>query len=76
MYGSGQKRYIPLCMIWQKCNVNQMEGDDGNSMYSIMIIDDDESIGNMEQELLELEEYQVQRAFSGTEALLLLKQQI
>lgn len=43
-------------------------------MYSIMIIDDDESIGNMEQELLEREEYQVQRAFSGTEALLLLKQ--
>ena len=42
-------------------------------MYTIMIIDDDESIGNMEQELLEREGYQVQRAFSGTEALLLLK---
>ena len=39
-----------------------------------MVIDDDESIGNMEQELLEREGYQVQRAFSGTEALLLLKQ--
>ena len=38
-----------------------------------MVIDDDESIGNMEQELLEREGYQVQRAFSGTEALLLLK---
>ena len=43
-------------------------------MYTIMVIDDDESIGNMEQELLEREGYQVQRAFSGTEALLLLKQ--
>ena len=42
-------------------------------MYTIMVIDDDESIGNMEQELLEREGYQVQRAFSGTEALLLLK---
>ena len=39
-----------------------------------MVIDDDESIGNMEQELLEREGYQVQRVFSGTEALLLLKQ--
>lgn len=39
-------------------------------MYTIMVIDDDESIGNMEQELLEREGYQVQRAFSGTEALL------
>ena len=38
-----------------------------------MVIDDDESIGNMEQELLEREGYQVQRAFSGTEALLFLK---
>ena len=43
-------------------------------MYTIMVIDDDESIGNMEQEMLEREGYQVQRAFSGTEALLLLKQ--
>ena len=40
-------------------------------MYTIMVIDDDESIGNMEQELLEREGYQVQHAFSGTEALLL-----
>ena len=43
-------------------------------MYTIMVIDDDEAIGNMEQEVLEREGYQVQRAFSGTEALLLLKQ--
>ena len=43
-------------------------------MYTIMVIDDEVSIGNMEQELLEREGYQVQRAFSGTEALLLLKQ--
>ena len=51
-------------------NVNQINGDDENSMYSIMIIDD-ESIGNMEQELLEREGYLVQRAYLGTEALLL-----
>ncbi|HBZ63455.1 MAG TPA: DNA-binding response regulator [Lachnospiraceae bacterium] len=43
-------------------------------MYSILIIDDDESIGNMEQEVLESKGYLVQRAFSGTEALLLLQQ--
>ena len=51
-----------------------MDGDDENSMYSIMIIDDDGSIGNMEQELLEREGYLVQQAYSGTEALLLLQQ--
>lgn len=43
-------------------------------MHTIMIVDDDESIGNLEQELLTREGYAVQRAFSGTEALLLLKQ--
>lgn len=43
-------------------------------MKTIMIIDDDEAIGNLEQEVLERAGYEVQRAFSGTEALLLLKQ--
>ena len=43
-------------------------------MYRILIIDDDEAIGNLEQEVLERAGYAVQRAFSGTEALLLLKQ--
>lgn len=43
-------------------------------MSTIMIIDDDEVIGNLEQEVLELDGYVVQRAYSGTEALLLLKQ--
>ena len=40
---------------------------------TILIIDDDENIGNMEQELLERSGYAVLRAYSGTEALLLLK---
>lgn len=44
-------------------------------MSTILIIDDDEAIGNLEQEVLERAGYEVQRAFSGTEALLLLKQQ-
>lgn len=39
----------------------------------ILIIDDDISIGNLEQEILEQAGYQVLRAYSGTEALLLLK---
>lgn len=43
-------------------------------MYKILIIDDDEAIGNLGQEVLERAGYAVQRAFSGTEALLLLKQ--
>lgn len=43
-------------------------------MKRIMIIDDDEYIGNLEQELLEQEGYSVLRAYSGTEALLLLKE--
>lgn len=42
-------------------------------MKRILIIDDDENIGNLEQELLEREGYAVLRAYSGTEALLLLK---
>ncbi len=41
--------------------------------YTILIIDDDENIGNLEQELLEREGYSVLRAYSGTEALLVLK---
>ena len=42
-------------------------------MQSILIIDDDTAIGNLEQEVLEREGYAVLRAFSGTEAQLLLK---
>lgn len=42
-------------------------------MYSIMIVEDDVNIGNMLQEALELEKYQVTRAYSGTEALMLLE---
>lgn len=40
----------------------------------ILIIDDDAAIGNLEQEVLERAGYAVQRAYSGTEALLLLKE--
>ena len=43
-------------------------------METILIIDDDVAIGNLEQEMLEWEGYLVQRAYSGTEALLLLKE--
>lgn len=43
-------------------------------METILIIDDDVAIGNLEQEVLEREGYLVQRANSGTEALLLLKE--
>ena len=42
-------------------------------MQTIMIIDDDTAIGNLEQEVLERVGYKVLRAYSGTEALLLLK---
>ena len=38
-----------------------------------MIIDDDAAIGNLEQEVLERAGYAVLRTYSGTEALLLLK---
>lgn len=40
---------------------------------TILIIDDDADIGNMEQELLEKNGYSVLRAYSGTEALLVLE---
>lgn len=43
-------------------------------MKTIAIIDDDEYIGNMLEELLRKENYEVLRAYSGTEALLLLSQ--
>ena len=42
-------------------------------MQTILIIDDDATIGDLEQEVLERAGYAVQRAYSGTEALLLLK---
>ena len=41
-------------------------------MSHILIIDDDVHIGNMLEELLTREDYQVSRAYSGTEALLAL----
>lgn len=41
-------------------------------MKTIMIIDDDEYIGNMLEEALEKEGYSTSRAYSGTETLLLL----
>ena len=40
---------------------------------TILIIDDDEAIGNLEQEVLEGARYRVLRAYSGTEALLVLQ---
>ena len=40
---------------------------------TILIIDDDEAIGNLEQEVLEGAGYWVLRAYSGTEALLVLQ---
>lgn len=43
-------------------------------MYTIAVIDDDVYIGNMLEEVLTREGYQVLRAYSGTEALLLLEQ--
>ena len=43
-------------------------------MHTIFIIDDDMAIGNLEQEVLERAGYAVLRAYSGTEALLLLKE--
>lgn len=42
-------------------------------MQTIFIIDDDTTIGNLEQEVLEQEGYAVLRAYSGTEAKLMLK---
>ena len=41
--------------------------------YNILIIEDDVNIGNMLQEVLELESYSVSRAYSGTEALMILE---
>lgn len=42
-------------------------------MQTILIIDDDTAIGNLEQEVLERSGYTVLRAYSGTEAQLMLK---
>lgn len=44
-----------------------------DKMYTIMIIDDDTYIGDMLSEALDGEGYSVMRAYSGTEALLLLE---
>lgn len=42
-------------------------------MKTILIIDDDIDIGNMLQEALTKEGYNIRRAYSGTEALYVLK---
>ena len=42
-------------------------------MQTILLVDDDAAIGNLEQEVLERAGYAVRRAYSGTEALLLLQ---
>lgn len=42
-------------------------------MHTVLIVDDDAAIGDMEQEVLERAGYAVRRAYSGTEALLLLQ---
>ena len=39
-------------------------------MQTILIVDDDAAIGDLEQEVLARAGYAVQRAYSGTEALL------
>ena len=44
-------------------------------MYTIMIIDDDVNIGNMLEELLQREGYATLRAYSGTEARLIISLQ-
>lgn len=43
-------------------------------MYKILVVDDDQHIGNLLERLLEQEGYQVDRAYSGTEALLRLEE--
>ena len=43
-------------------------------MKTILIVDDDENINNMLFEVLEKEDFCVMRAFSGSEALLVLEQ--
>lgn len=43
-------------------------------MYKILVVDDDQHIGNLLEKLLEQEGYQVARAYSGTEALLRLEE--
>ena len=42
-------------------------------MYTILIVDDDAAIGDLEQEVLTRAGYAVVRAYSGTEALLAMK---
>lgn len=44
-----------------------------NRKYNILVIDDDVDIGNMLEELLTREGYDVMRAYSGTEAVLLME---
>ena len=46
-----------------------------NSTYTIMVVDDDVSIGNMLEEALKKENYNVSRAYSGTEALMVLEKE-
>ncbi|MCR4690726.1 MAG: response regulator transcription factor [Lachnospiraceae bacterium] len=47
----------------------------GEKQYTIMVIDDDVTIGNMLQEALQKASYRVLRAYSGTEALMILEKE-
>ncbi len=47
----------------------------GKKQYTIMVIDDDVTIGNMLQEALQKASYRVLRAYSGTEALMILEKE-
>ena len=43
--------------------------------HCVLVVDDDVSIGNMLEEALKKENYQVTRAYSGTEALMVLEKE-
>lgn len=55
------------------CDVRQHIRNGGNMKRNILVIDDDQKIGDLLEEVLCREGYGVWRAFSGTEALLLLE---
>ena len=50
-----------------------MAAEEAMMQQTILVVDDDAAIGDLEQEVLARAGYRVLRAYSGTEALLLIK---
>ncbi len=70
-----RKNYHKNCVTMQKRRKHELTKGDKILEKQILIVDDDMNIGNMLEEALTKEQYKVHRAYSGTEALMILERE-